>query len=186
MRHILFPLILFGCLTSFGQDSTQKNIKFDYEEYIKISSERYSGKQFGEFSIKTSDSTKFSNADLHNKIVFINFWFESCPPCISELEGFNKLFDTLKKNKNFVFVSFTFDPDLTIQKMINKYNIKYNVFHIDRTECYRLNFNNGFPASFILDRIGIIKYSKFGGFTDKEKATKAIMSEIYPKIIEQL
>ncbi len=82
--------------------------------------------------------------------------FESCAPCISELEAFNKLFDLLKDDKNFMFISFTFDPDSTIQKLKTRYNTKYKVFHLNRPECYRLNFNIGFPTSFVLNKKALL------------------------------
>ncbi|MFZ4058624.1 MAG: hypothetical protein ACOYKE_10820, partial [Ferruginibacter sp.] len=73
-----------------------------------------------------------------------------------------------------------------IQKLVKKYNIKYKVFHIDRAECYRLNFKNGFPTSFVLDKKGIIKFAKTGGQTVEEKATAEIMTSMYAKINDQL
>lgn len=182
MKYILTILLLFHSTFSYGQDSIQKTKTFDLDAYMKSTV----GKQFGQFKVKSSNFKTFSNSNLSGKIVFVNFWFEDCAPCISELEGFNKLFDTLKDDKNFMFISFTFEPDSTIQKLKKQYNINYSVFHIDRSECYRLNYNMGFPASFILDKKGMVKYSKFGGQIDREKSIRDIMTEIYPKILEQL
>ena len=85
-----------------------------------------------------------------------------------------------------MFISFTFDPDSTIQKLKTRYNTKYKVFHLNRPECYRLNFNIGFPTSFVLNKKGIVTYSKCGGHIDVETASKDVMTIIYPKILEQL
>lgn len=63
---------------------------------------------------------------------------------------------------------------------------KYKIVHTEKTECYRLNFNNGFPTSFIIDKKGKIVYSKLGGQIDKAKASQEILSEVYPKILEHL
>ncbi len=182
MKQIFVNLLLFSCLLSHSQDSTILKKGFDIGEYIKSTI----GKQFGDFKITNPDKTVFSNSSLSEKVVFVNFWFASCAPCISELEGLNLLFDTLKNNDNFKFVSFTFDHDSTIQILKSKYNIKYNVYHIERSECYRLNFNMGFPSNFVLDKKGVVKYSKVGGQVTTAKSTKDIMTSIYPKILEQL
>jgi len=182
MKHFLILVLVIPCCFLYGQDSTHKSETIDFIQRAN----KIVGEQFGNFNLTAADQTTFSNANISDKIAFVNFWFESCPPCISELEGFNKLFDTLKDNRNFIFVSFTFDPDSTITKLKEKYNIKYKVYHIDRTECYRLNFNSGFPASFVLNKQGVIKYVTFGGFSEKEKATEQVMTQIYPKIVEQL
>lgn len=183
-----FLLILFLALwlNTFSQDTSKVKKEFDYEAFLKSQRKKYFGVQYPEFKVKTAESSVFSNADLVNKIIFINFWFESCAPCIAEIDGFNEMFAKLKGNSNFLFVSFTFDPDSTIRKLVTKYNIEYKVVHIDKTECYRLNFKNGFPSSFILDKKGIIRYFKTAGEIDKEKATKAVLTEIYPNILALL
>lgn len=181
MKYFIAIILLYQSLFLFGQESNKK-IK-DYD--IEMHTNKIIGKQFNQFNVKTPGFTDFSNTNLKGKIAFVNFWFETCPPCIAELEGFNKLFDTLKYNKNFIFVTFTYDPDSTIQNLKKKYNIQYQVFHIDRDECYRLNFNTGFPASFILDRNGVVKFAKIGGVTDIELSTKDVMSKIYPRIIKE-
>ena len=187
MNKLVFLLLFFVLsLTGFSQDTTKVKKEFDYEGFLKSQSKKYFGVQYPEFKVKTSESSVFSNADLVNKIIFITFWFESCAPCIAEIDGFNEMFVKLKSNSNFLFVSFTFDPDSTIRKLVTKYNIKYKVIHIDKPECYRLNFKNGFPSSFILDKKGIIRYFKTGGEIDKARATKAVLTEIYPQILALL
>ena len=171
---------------AFSQDTTKVKKEFDYDAYLKNQREKYIGVQYPAFYVKTSDGYIFSNADLANKVVFINFWFENCAPCSAEIDGFNEMFAKLKDKSNFLFVSFTFDPDSTIKKLIAKYNIEYKVIHLDRPACYRLNFNNGFPTSFILDNKGIIRFFKAGGEIDKIKATEAVLTEIYPQILALL
>ena len=186
MKRSLVLLAVTFALGAFSQDTIRVKTEFNYEAFLKWQSTKYSGKKFSEFEIEMSKKSKFSNADLVNKITFVNFWFESCPPCIAEIEGFNEMFANLKDNPNFTFVSFTFEPESAIREFIKKYNIKYKIIQIEKAECYRLNFNNGFPSSFILDKEGIVRYYKGGGPIDKVKATKAVLTEIYPKILELL
>jgi cytochrome oxidase Cu insertion factor (SCO1/SenC/PrrC family) len=187
LNKFVFLLLFFVIsFTAFSQDTTKVKIESDYEAFLKSQSKKYFGVQYPEFKVKTSDTSAFSNADLVDKIIFINFWFESCAPCIAEIDGLNEVFAKLKDNSNFLFVSFTFDADSTIRKLVAKYNIKYKVVRIDKPECYRLNFKNGFPSSFILDKKGIIRYFKAGGETDKIRATKEVLTQIYPQILALL
>ena len=147
---------------------------------------RLVGKPFPDFQVKLANSKSFSNADLKNKVVFINFWFANCGPCIAEMKGLARLYDTLKNKKNFMFISFTFDHDSISRKMITKYRIRYKVFHISKSECKRLNFDNGYPTSFILDRNGVIKFFTTGAATDEEFNMHDILDRIYPEIIKRL
>jgi cytochrome c biogenesis protein CcmG, thiol:disulfide interchange protein DsbE len=175
MNFLISILFLFSASITFSQTSS-KDV-FNGTKYI--------GQQFSAFKFE-SFGKRISSADLKGKIVFINFWFEGCPPCRAEMEGFNKMYDKLKDNKDFIFLSISFDSESEITRFKYENKIEYNIFHIDRSECYRLNFNKGFPTSFILDKTGRIKYCKIGGVTDSKKATKMVMEEIYPKIIDEL
>ena len=175
MKLCISILFLSCSVWCFAQSSNK--YLFDGSKYI--------GKQFSIFEFKNNGKT-LSNADLKGKIVFINFWFAGCPPCRAEMQGFNKMYDKLKENKDFIFVSISFDPESEIMKFKEENKIDYDVYHIERKECYRLNFNNGFPTSFILDKNGIIKFCKLGGSPDLEKATKMVVKEIYPKILNEL
>ena len=180
MKSILLIILAGFFLQVYGQDS------LDFASYPKFQNVKCIGKDFPVFKVKNSDSTYLSNLDFANHIVFINFWFEQCAPCIAELEGLNKMFDSLKDKKDFLFVSFTFDDQETINRTRKKFNIKYKVVHIDKTECYRLNCNNGFPTSFIIDKKTKIVYSISGAQIDQTKASQEILSEIYPKILARL
>ncbi len=65
------------------------------------------GKQFPGFFAKNNQT--LNNSTLNGKVVFINFWFELCSPCIAEFEGLNSLYNNFKDQKDFQFISFTFE-----------------------------------------------------------------------------
>ena len=167
---------------SHAQSDTEYITAF-YEKQ-KVLFGHFIGKQYIDFDLIISDSLSLSNTDLTNKVVFINFWAENCSPCIAEIEGLNQLYSTLIKTPNFLFVSFSYDPDSTITRLVEKYNIKYKVYQLDLKDYSRLSYKNGIPTSIILNRDGIIKYFSSGGPGEKDKATKYIMTIIYPKILQ--
>ena len=176
MKHLLTSIILFLSFSAFAQNTDEGPQTF--EEYLNS----FVGKQLGQFKIKTSDSTTFSNADLSGKITFVNFWFASCPPCMAEMEGLSKLYDTLKNNTNFAMVSFTFEPRVIIKWAKKKYQAKYNMFHISKEDCSTLHFRSGYPTSFIVDKNGVIIHALVGGAVNEADATKEIMAHVYPII----
>jgi hypothetical protein len=108
---------------------------------------------------------------------------------MAEMHGLNRMFEKLKDKKDFEFISFTYEPESVIKEIILKYNIKYKVIHIDKTECYRLNFNNGYPTSLILDKDCRIKFIKVGGAINEDGddiAGAQVMEILLPKILDQL
>ncbi|HYH14306.1 MAG TPA: TlpA disulfide reductase family protein [Flavisolibacter sp.] len=143
--------------------------------------EKAVGKPFETFRITQADDA-FTNESLKGKVVFINFWFEACKPCIAEFDGLNTLYTDLQSNKNFTFVSFTFETPEIIAKVRAKHKLQFPIYSISEQESRRLNLNSGFPTSIILDREGIIQYFKTGGSSDKSEATQMVLEKFYPKI----
>ncbi|WP_202552281.1 TlpA family protein disulfide reductase [Ginsengibacter hankyongi] len=142
-------------------------------------------KPFAQFSIKTNNK-KCSNRTLKGKVVFINFWFAACAPCMAEMDQLNRLFEHFKQYKNFEFVSFTFESPNEIALIKKKYNIHYNIFSISRDECYRLNNNNGFPTSIILNAAGYVKWIHSTDAVNEEEIKKYFAGEVYPLIVKEL
>ena len=92
------------------------------------------GKPYPEFSV-FANNKEYSNLNLKGKVAFINFWFSTCAPCIAEFDDLNKLFEKFNQNKNFEFISFTFDNQDIIDSIKKKYDIKYTVFSLSGEEC---------------------------------------------------
>ena len=134
----------------------------------------------------TMEGQPISNETLKGKTVFINFWFEACEPCVAEFEALDTLYQKLKDNKNFEFIAFTFEEPGKLAALKQKYKLLYHLVSVSQTDCYRLNQNNGFPTSIIIDAKGIIKYIHTGGFTEKEKVEEFMMKEVYPAIVKEL
>jgi thiol-disulfide isomerase/thioredoxin len=136
--------------------------------------------------IYVSNGDTISNTSILGKAVFINFWSEGCPPCIAEFDALSEMHQLLKNHKNTDFVTFTFESDDNIEKIRKKYNLEYKIVSVTRTECYRLNNNNGFPTSMIIDKSGNISWISSGGQLEKDKVRKFIIGYVYPKILKML
>ena len=142
------------------------------------------GKSFPDFNVKFNGHI-ITKDSLKGKIVFINFWFEACPPCIAELAALNELYKKFSASKYFEFISFTYEKPERILLLKKKYHIRYKVASVTRQECYRLNQNNGFPTSIVLDREGTIKDLFTGGdIEDGKEAKDFIINSIYKSINE--
>ncbi len=133
-----------------------------------------------------SGQVKINNEALKGKLVFINFWFATCPPCIAEMDELNSLYDRYKNNNNFQYVSFTYEHGQALAEAIAKYNMKYDVFSISRPECKRLNNNQGFPTSIVLNSEGEVIYAHTGGAMNKKDIHRFFRQEIYPVLDQEL
>jgi thiol-disulfide isomerase/thioredoxin len=188
MKHALLIYFTLFATLSYSQSPDFKTYPMSADSFsvaIDKKNNEFIGKPFPQFSTSTNNK-ECSNQTLKGKAVFINFWFSACAPCIAELEALNELFTNFKQNKNFEFVSFTFEDSKEIDVIKKKYNIQYNVFSISRDECYRLNNNNGFPTSIILDSAGTVKYIHSGDQINKSEIKKYFTAKVYPLISKEL
>jgi thiol-disulfide isomerase/thioredoxin len=121
------------------------------------------GRAFAPFSATSLFGGKFSEQQLKDKITIVNFWFKACAPCIMEMPALNDIYDHFQSNPNFQFISFTFDPNEVAQSVARREKILFSIFPISRVECYRLNFDSGFPTTMIVNKEGGIVFYKMGG-----------------------
>lgn len=188
MKQVLFIYCFLLSTLSYGQipDSGKYTITADsFLVMMNKKNSEFINKPFPQFSIK-ANTKECSNKTLKGKVVFINFWFAACAPCMAEMDELNKLFEHFKQAKNFEFVSFTFESSNEIQLIKKKYNLHYNIFSISQDECYRLNNNNGFPTSIVLDSAGTVKYIHSGDRLNKKEIKSYFTSKVYPLISKEL
>ena len=120
--------------------------------------------------------------DLEAKVVFLNFGFAACQPCILELNGLSEIYTRLKADKDFIFLSFTFDDARTSNKLVKDYGLKYIPISITEKECQELSAGNGYPTNILLDKKGIIKEIYPGGFPSEDESTVFLLQSVLPKI----
>lgn len=171
-KTFLFAFIFYMCTISvFSQLplNTRQIHKMDslYEEMQRKQQENV-GKQFSQFRAETLNGVSFTENNLKGKVTLINFWFEYCSPCIAEFDALNDLVIHFKGNKKFQFLSFTNDTPESAKISVEKYHLLFPVLCIPEAECFRLNYNSGFPTSIIIDETGKILLIKSGGSLDKK------------------
>lgn len=166
--------------------SAQTDSLFNFEDFGPLGQRAKAavGKSFGDFS--TTSDPGITPQSFKDKIVFINFWFEACAPCITEMDGLNALYMQTKDSANFMFVSFTYESDEKIQALKKKYGLQYPVYHLKHEDCIRLNQGLGFPTNILIDKTGRINHLTFGALNDKKKMEALLRSEFYWKILASL
>ena len=142
------------------------------------------GKQYPAFTAVSLDGKTITEKELTGKVTIINFWFQYCEPCVAEFDALNDLYRKFKDNPAFRFISFTSDAPNDASETVDKYKLSFPVCPVSKQECYRLNFNQGFPTTVIIDKAGRMAFLKSGGYTEKDKVLQDIM--IYEQKIKSL
>jgi len=82
MRNLISIFLMTFTLTVVGQDALKSDKIIGWDNHFKSRYGKYIGLQYPDFVVTVSDKSSFSNKNFENKVVFINFWFSHCPPCI--------------------------------------------------------------------------------------------------------
>ncbi len=93
---------------------------------------------------------------LKGKVVFINFWATWCPPCIHELPSIDQLKQSLKDNKDIVFLLVDVDGDMEKSSAFmaeNKYDLPLYIAEGDIPAEF---LGQSIPTTVILDKAGKI------------------------------
>lgn len=172
--QLLFFLTFFSLIT-FGQNNpTTAN---------QSSVQALMNKRMPNFSAKDIMGQTYNSKKFKNKVVFINFWFLDCPPCIQELKQLSDLYHTVYTNPEVIFLSITFDKLKDIQSFIStsdtlerggktrahfkrffKFDnaIQYPIISSPDKKIEKQYRLDGWPTSFIIDKKGIIRLINVG------------------------
>lgn len=183
MKHALLiacTLLVFHAAAQYQPHPVNPDKFLDSLTAVEI------GKEFPQFTAQGLNNLHISSSDLNGKVVFISFWFADCTPCIREIAGLNRLYDSVKSRSDVLFLSFTNDTREKSREAVKRFGIKFPVLNFSDEECYRLNFNSGFPTNFVLNRKGIINWAAHGAPPDGKVAAQHIFETGLAQMIKVL
>lgn len=98
---------------------------------------------------------KFDAAAASGKVLFINFWFTRCPPCIVEMPYLNDL-QAMYAGQDVEFLSFAPEQDIEINRFLKRF--EFNFRHFPSALKYIKPFGASYPKNILVDKNGIIRH----------------------------
>ena len=111
-------------------------------------------------------------ADLRGKVVFVNFWWSGCGPCLVEMPEIEHVYRRLR-NDGFEVLAVNIGQDeKTIKNTNRRLGVTYPLL-CDRLKITTNQYNVAFaPTSFLIDRDGVIRERINGPLTRNELMNK--------------
>lgn len=173
LLFLLFTSLLLINGYSQSKDSTDAAIE-EYIQFSKHFTKDIPGKTFPAFKATGLDGKVYTNENIQGKVTFVNFWFESCHPCITEIPMLNRLYSLFKDTPGFQFYAITFETKENAERAVKNYGIEYPVLLVSYGSVQVLNFKAGYPTNMILDREGKVNFCTNGGLSNPELADRLV------------
>jgi len=117
------------------------------------------GKTDYEWQLTAMDGTDTSLLRHKDKVLFINVWATWCKPCIAEMSEIQALHDSLMAH-NISFLVISEEDRNTVRSFVQQQGYTFPVYVTERVP--QVFESRGIPASFVVDRQGLIVLRKIG------------------------
>jgi cytochrome c biogenesis protein CcmG/thiol:disulfide interchange protein DsbE len=123
------------------------------------------GKPAPDFTLQDLDGNTVRLSDFRGKVVFLNFWATWCPPCRAEMPAIETLHRKYRDGDVVVLGIDLRESASTVRAFVEEGGYTWT-FLLDTTgrvgSMYQVR---GIPASYFVDRKGIIRAVAIGGMT---------------------
>lgn len=110
-----------------------------------------------EFAIKDETGKELKLSDHRGNVVFLNFWYTTCVPCIKEMPDM-ELVNRVFKDRKFKMVPISVDTNFEdVKKFYQDYKLTTMPMYLDPGKQIAGRYNvYKFPETYIIDGNGIV------------------------------
>ena len=112
-----------------------------------------------DFTFRDLSHKEVSLSDYKGKVVLLNLWSITCPPCIEEVPYLEKLYQKMKDKKDFHLLTVVTNRGETAREVapfVKKHGINFHVLIDNKKVAWRRYKLTGWPETYLLDRNGVI------------------------------
>ncbi len=133
-----------------------------------------------DFKLQNLDGQSISLSSLRGRPVMLNFWASWCGPCRAEMPHIQAVFEDEKwKDQGLVILAVNIgESSSTAKKFVEDNSLSFPVL-LDSDQSVARDYNvRGIPATFFIDKDGIIKDMKIGAFSNKAEIDWRLVNSI--------
>lgn len=132
-----------------------------------------------DFELRDLDGETVSLRGLRGSPVMLNFWATWCPPCRAEMPYLQEIYEQWTSQGLVLLAINLRESSSQVKGFLQSYGLSFPVL-LDSTGSVGNKYNiSGIPATFFIDKDGIIQGIRVGAFPNKE-AIEEYLDEIIP------
>lgn len=160
INYLISFIFLFSLLTSCEQKHSDENVD------VGPPMGNYVGAKAIGFTARQFNNEYLSLASLNGKVVLLNFWKKSCDVCITNLDLLQALQEKMV-DKNFTVLAINGDnlnyvPSSAVRELVDEKSYSFPIVFDDEFAIIGMYKIINIPMSYLIDKNGIITYTKFG------------------------
>lgn len=131
------------------------------------------------FALSDLSGRRVSEADLQGKVTFVNFWFPSCPGCVSEMPKIIEMSHRYQKQNGFQILAIAqpYDPKGAVETYARERGMDFAVLYDADKTAARAFGTAVYPTSFLIDKQGRV-LTTFVGEPDFAELYRQIDAEL--------
>jgi cytochrome c biogenesis protein CcmG, thiol:disulfide interchange protein DsbE len=131
-------------------------------------------------SLNDAQGVARSLADYQGQVVLVNLWATWCPPCKEEMPTLQAFYDKYREDGFVIIAINDGDPTPDVLQFVEDYQLTFPVWLDPTYSATEEAFHTlNLPASFVIDRDGIIQLTWVGGIS-----YSALEEYVAPLIVE--
>ena len=135
-------------------------------------------KQAPEFALPDLNGRVVGNSNLSGRVTFINFWFPSCPGCVSEMPKVIKMANDYRgRDFQVLGIAQPIDPLESVHQYVKEYGLPFTVMYDADKTVGKAFQTQVYPTSFLIGKKGEI-VKTFVGEPDFAKLYQEIDAEL--------
>ncbi len=116
-----------------------------------------------DFTLKDLQGSRQNLADYKGKLVLLNFWSTTCPPCVQELPSLNDLYKEQKQAGLLVLGIALDHTEKPVRELAGKLRLEFPIMLDSNKDVYFDSYALfGQPVSVIVDRNGLVREKMIG------------------------
>lgn len=133
------------------------------------------GEKAPEFTLTTFEGEEYRSSEFTGKVILLNIWASWCKPCEQEASDLEAAWRFYQPRGDVVFLGVAWtDTDKKSNDYLDRFEITYPNGPDLGTRIFQAFRATGVPETYIIDRQGVVAFTKFSPFTSLDEVKQAI------------